>query len=205
MNATHPFATRVNAQLPDWLVKELHTYNTPLPTAEARVRLTHTLAARNYKEGNGGPFAALVVAPATGELVSIGVNVVLSSGLSSVHAEVMALSLAQTRLGTWDLGSAGGRELELVVNWRPCTMCYGALIWSGVKHLLIAGDGPECEALTGFDEGPMPADWRAALEARGIRVSSGVLRDEAIAVFAEYGRSGATVYNARGTGSHRRD
>lgn len=203
MNDTHPFATRVNAQLPGWLVAELHTHTTRLPTAEDRVRLTNRLAARNGKEGNGGPFAALVVDPATGELISIGVNVVLSSGLSSVHAEVMALSLAQARLGSWDLGPAGGRALELVVNWRPCTMCYGALLWSGVKHLLIAGDGPECEQLTGFDEGPMPADWRAELEGRGIRVTSGVLRDEAIAVFAEYGRSGAVVYNARGTGPRR--
>lgn len=205
MNDAHPFATRVNAQLPDWLVAELHTYHALLPTAADRVRLTHRLAARNHKEGNGGPFAALVVDPATGELISLGVNVVLSSGLSSVHAEVMALSLAQARLGTWDLGSAGGRELELVVNWRPCTMCYGALIWSGVKHLLIAGDGPECEDLTGFDEGPMPSNWKAELENRGIRVTSGVLRDEAIAVFAEYGRSGALVYNARGTGSRQQD
>jgi tRNA(Arg) A34 adenosine deaminase TadA len=205
MNDTHPFATRVNAQLPDWLVTELHAYNTLLPTAADRVRLTNRLAARNYMEGNGGPFAALVVDPATGELISLGVNVVLSSGLSSVHAEVMALSLAQARLGTWDLGSAGGRELELVVNWRPCTMCYGALVWSGVKHLLIAGDGPECEELTGFDEGPMPANWRAELEGRGISVTSGVLRSDAIAVFAEYGRSGALVYNARGTGSRLQD
>ncbi|WNG18083.1 nucleoside deaminase [Cystobacter fuscus] len=205
MKETHPFATRVNAQLPGWLVKELHTYNALLPTAEDRVRLTNRLAARNYKEGNGGPFAALVVDPATGELVSVGVNVVLSSGLSSVHAEVMALSLAQARLGTWDLGSAGGRPLELVVNWRPCTMCYGALVWSGVKHLLIAGDGPECEALTGFDEGPMPTDWRAELEGRGISVTSGVLRSDAIAVFAEYGRSDALVYNARGTGARPRE
>lgn len=205
MNDAHPFATRVNAQLPPWLVAELHTHTRPLPAAEDRVRLVNRLAARNYKEGNGGPFAALVADPATGELISLGVNVVLSSGLSSVHAEVMALSLAQARLGSWDLGSAGGRELKLVVNWRPCAMCYGALIWSGVKHLLIAGDGPECEALTGFDEGPMPADWRAALEGRGIRVTSGVLRDDAIAVFAEYGRSGATVYNARGTGSRLKD
>jgi tRNA(Arg) A34 adenosine deaminase TadA len=204
MSSSHPFATQVNAQLPDWLVKELHTHKTLLPTAEARIRLTNRLAARNYKEGNGGPFAALVVDPATGELISLGVNVVLSSGLSSVHAEVMAISLAQARLGTWDLGSAGSRALELVVNWRPCTMCYGALVWSGIKHLLIAGDGPECEQLTGFDEGPMPADWKAALEERGIRVTSGVLRDDAIAVFAEYGRSGAIVYNARGTGSRRK-
>jgi tRNA(Arg) A34 adenosine deaminase TadA len=200
MNDAHPFATRVNAQLPGWLVAELHTHTTRLPAAEDRIRLTNRLAARNYKEGNGGPFAALVVDPATGEVISLGVNVVLSSGLSSVHAEVMALSLAQARLGSWDLGPAGGRELELVVNWRPCTMCYGALLWSGVKHLLIAGDGPECEKLTGFDEGPMPADWRAELEGRGIRVTTGVLRDDAIAVFAEYGRSGSVVYNARGTG-----
>jgi tRNA(Arg) A34 adenosine deaminase TadA len=205
MSGAHPFATRVNAQLPDWLVRELHLYNALLPSPEDRVRLTNRLAARNYKEGNGGPFAAIVVDHATGELVSLGVNVVLSSGLSSVHAEVMALSLAQARLGAWDLGSAGSRELELVVNWRPCTMCYGALIWSGVKHLLIAGDGPECEELTGFDEGPMPTDWRAELEGRGIRVTSGVLRDDAIAVFSEYGRSGAIVYNARGTGSRLQD
>jgi tRNA(Arg) A34 adenosine deaminase TadA len=205
MSDAHPFVTRVTAQLPDWLLTELHTYNTLLPTAEDRVRLTNKLATRNYKEGNGGPFAALVVDPSTGELISLGVNVVLSSGLSSVHAEVMALSLAQSRLGTWDLGSAGGRQLELVVNWRPCTMCYGALIWSGVKHLLIAGHGPECEELTGFDEGPMPANWREELEGRGISVNSGVLRDDAIAVFAEYGRSGSIVYNARGTGSRRRD
>lgn len=76
MNASHPFATRVHAQLPDWLVRELPTYNTLLPSPEARVGLTHKLAARNYKEGNGGPFAALVVDHATGELVSVGVNVV---------------------------------------------------------------------------------------------------------------------------------
>lgn len=205
MNDASPFATRVNAQLPDWLVRELHTYTARLPTAEERVGLTNTLAARNYKEGNGGPFAALVVDHKTGELISLGVNVVLSSGLSSVHAEVMALSLAQARLGAWDLGSAGNRELELVVNWRPCTMCYGALIWSGVKHLLIAGDGPECEGLTGFDEGPLPSDWKAELERRGISVTSGVRRDDAIAVFAAYGRSGAIVYNARGTGSRLKD
>jgi tRNA(Arg) A34 adenosine deaminase TadA len=205
MSGAHPFATRVNAQLPDWLVRELHLYNALLPSPEDRVRLTNRLAARNHKEGNGGPFAALVVDHSTGELISLGVNVVLSSGLSSVHAEVMALSLAQARLGAWDLGSAGSRELELVVNWRPCTMCYGALIWSGVKHLLIAGDGPECEELTGFDEGPMPTDWRAELQGRGISVTSGVLRDDAIAVFSEYGRSGAIVYNARGTGSRLQD
>ena len=136
---------------------------------------------------------------ASGELVSVGVNVVLASGLSTLHAEVMALSLAQQRLGRWDLG-ADGAELELVVNWRPCVMCYGATMWSGVRSLLIAGEGSEVDDLTGFDEGPMPADWIGEFERRGIRVSVGVGHDDAIAVFRAFGDSDAVVYNARGAG-----
>jgi tRNA(Arg) A34 adenosine deaminase TadA len=197
------FATSAHASLPDWLVAELDEHTGELETHEQRMALVNTLADRNFREGNGGPFAAIVVDRATNLVVSVGVNVVLSSGLSAGHAEFMALSLAQTRLSRWDLGASGEHELELVVNWRPCIMCYGSLIWSGVKHLVIAGDGPELEQLSGFDEGPVPGgDWRAELEARGISVTMDVLRDEAIAVFAEYGRSNALVYNARGTGSH---
>ena len=192
----HTLATGFGATLPEWLVGELTDLPSFLHTAEEKVRLTNTLADRNWREGNGGPFAALVVDKASGELVSVGVNVVLSSGLSSTHAEVVALSLAQVSSGAWDLGA--DRELELVVNWRPCVMCYGAAIWSGVRHLLIAGSGPECEELTGFDEGPLREDWAAELEARGISVTQGVLRDEATAVFAAYGASDSLVYNARG-------
>lgn len=197
MTLPHSFA----ATLPPWLVDSLESLPKHLPTAEERMALVNDLADRNWRAGNGGPFAALVVDAATGELVSAGVNVVLSSGLSSTHAEVTALSLAQVATRGWDLGA--DRDLQLVVNWRPCAMCYGATVWSGVRHLLIAGSGPECEELTGFDEGPVTPDWSAELERRGIRVTEGVLRDEAIAVFAAYGASNPVVYNARGTGSLR--
>ena len=196
-----PLPQSFAASLPDWLVEELPTLPTHLPTGEERMALVNRLADRNWRAGNGGPFAALVVHAVTGELVSAGVNVVLSSGLSSTHAEVTALSLAQVATGGWDLGES--RDLQLVVNWRPCAMCYGATVWSGIRHLLIAGSGPECEQLTGFDEGPVTRDWAAELERRGISVTEGVLRDEAIAVFAAYGESNSTVYNARGTGSLR--
>jgi tRNA(Arg) A34 adenosine deaminase TadA len=199
---THPFATSISAELPEWLVSELDTHTTPLVTHEERMALVNQLAARNWREGNGGPFAAIVVDRNTDLVVSVGVNIVLSSGLSAGHAEFTALSLAQERLGSWDLGGTAEQDLELVVNWRPCIMCYGSLIWSGVKHLVIAGDGPELERLSGFDEGPIPGgDWKRELEARGISVTMDVLRDEAIAVFAEYGESNSVVYNARGTGS----
>ncbi len=185
-------ASAFTATLPHWLIGR------PLPavlaTDEDRMALVHELADLNWRAGNGGPFAALVVDTDTGELVAAGVNVVLSSGLSSTHAEVVALSLAQTALGRWDLGA---RNLELVVNWRPCAMCYGATIWSGVRRLVIAGSGPECEQLTGFDEGPVRDDWREQLEARGISVTSDVLRAGALHTFTEYGASASTVYNAR--------
>lgn len=201
MTDRSPLATTYSASLPDWLMGMLPSLPAALSTAQDRVALVNALADRNWREGVGGPFAALVVDHATGELVSAGVNLVLGSGLSSTHAEITALSLAQTRLGVWDLGA--DRDLELVVNWRPCVMCFGALIWSGVRHLLLAGTGPECERLTGFDEGPMTSDWVDQLAARGIGVREGVLRDAAVAVFAEFGKSDAIVYNARGVGAIR--
>jgi tRNA(Arg) A34 adenosine deaminase TadA len=189
--------TSFNAQLPEWVVAEVREAPA-LPDVEERMRLVHRLADRNPDEGGGGPFAALV-SDQDGRVVSAGVNLVLASNLSSLHAEVVALMLAQTRLGSWDLSSAAGAPYELMVNWRPCVMCYGAVVWSGVQRLTIAGSGPELEELTGFDEGPMREDWRSQLEQRGISVRDNVLRDSALAVFRRYGeRSDVTVYNARG-------
>ena len=195
------FASEFRATLPAWLVEEFPTLaaDGPLATEAERMALANRLADQNWRAGNGGPFAAVVVDAASGELVSVGVNVVLASGLSSLHAEVMALSLAQQRLGRWDLG-ADGADLELVVNWRPCVMCYGATMWSGVRSLSIAGEGSEVDELTGFDEGPRHDDWIGEFERRGIRVSIGVGHDDAIEVFRAFGASDAVVYNARGAG-----
>lgn len=189
------------ATLPDWVFEELAHSPTRLHTDSERMDMVLRLAARNPVEGSGGPFAALVVDSRTGEIVAAGVNLVLSSGLSAAHAEVTALSLAQTRVGDWDLGAAGAPDRELVVNWRPCAQCYGAVLWSGVTRLVIAGEGPEVEQLTGFDEGPMREDWAEQLRRRGIEVVIGVRREQALRVFADYGRMaverGLTVYNAR--------
>jgi hypothetical protein len=76
-------ATTFDATLPDWLIDDLDTLPRVLPTVEERMRLVNDLADRNWRAGNGGPFAAIVVDDATGELVSVGVNVVLSSGLTA--------------------------------------------------------------------------------------------------------------------------
>ncbi|CAN5238977.1 MAG: nucleoside deaminase [Nocardioides sp.] len=192
---TTQLATSFGATLPSWVCDEI---NTAVPDDEAQMDLVLRLAARNPREGSGGPFAALVVDTHSAEVVSAGVNLVLSSNLSAAHAEVVALSLAQVRLGTWNLA---GRPRTLVVNWRPCAQCYGAAMWSGVSRLVVAGDGPECERLTGFDEGPMREDWAEQFEDRGIEVVTGILREQAVAGFEAYAdlvrSAGVTVYNPR--------
>jgi tRNA(Arg) A34 adenosine deaminase TadA len=195
IDTTH-LATGYGAQLPGWVMPFLSDYAAPTGTSLERMALVHALADRNFVEGNGGPFAAVVADPATAEIISVGVNVVLSSQLSSSHAEVTAISLAQGAVGSWDLATAHP-GLELVVNWRPCAMCFGAVLWSGVERLVVAGDGPELEQLTGFDEGPVVPDWAEQLHLRGIEVEQDVLREGAIATFAEYGKSRSVVYNAR--------
>lgn len=189
--------------LPAWIDDELADVPAVVPGREDRMRLVHRLADRNWREGNGGPFAALVAERDTGRIVSVGVNVVLTSGVSSAHAEVMALGLAQVATGSWDLGASGLPTHELVVNWRPCVQCYGATLWSGVRGLVVAGEGPELEEITTFDEGPLGADWAEQFEARGIEVVGDVLRDEALTVFRNYREAvdkadGVVVYNARG-------
>lgn len=199
----HLSASSYTIALPAWVDDALADVPDEIPDREDRMRLVHALADRNWREGNGGPFAAIVTDTETGRIVSVGVNVVLASGVSSGHAEVTALGIAQRAVGDWDLGATGQPARELVVNWRPCVQCYGAAMWSGIRTLVVAGSGPELEEITTFDEGPMRDDWAEQFEHRGIHVIDGVLRDEALEVFRAYRHAidagGITVYNARGT------
>ena len=184
--------------LPDWAVEELKKLPTHFPTLEGRMREVIRFSRLNFENGTGGPFAAGVFEIDSGKLVVIGVNRVVPMNCSSAHAEVMTLSLAQHILGTFDLGGAGMPAYQLVVNWRPCAMCYGATIWSGIRSLAIAGSGPELEAITGFDEGPIHPEWDKELAKRGIELIDNVLNEEAIAVYHDFAASGALVYNGRG-------
>jgi len=183
--------------MPDWTAGHLARLPAEMPSAEQRMALILDLARLNFQHDTGGPFAAGVFEQASGKLIAVGVNRVVASTCSSAHAEIMALSLAQKRLGSYDLGGPGMPTHELVVNWRPCAMCYGALIWSGVRQLTIAGSGPELEELTGFDEGPVHPQWREQLADRGITTLSDVLRPEAVELFRQFQRSARAVYNAR--------
>jgi tRNA(Arg) A34 adenosine deaminase TadA len=186
----------LSLSLPRWLEDELHELPPCLTTRSEQMQLALRLARRNIEHDTGGPFAALVVEARSGRLVACGVNRVVPEHCSSAHAEIMALSLAQRALGTYDLGAGSARH-ELVVNWRPCAMCFGAVLWSGVRALVIGGSGPELEELTGFDEGPLVANWREELERRGISVQDSVEHEGAVELFRDFRQLGRRVYNGR--------
>lgn len=168
-----------------------------LSSKEERMAAVVEFSRKNFEYQTGGPFAAGIFERDTGKLIVIGVNRVIPSNCSSAHAEVIAISLAQKYLGIYDLGGEGLPPHEIVVNWRPCAMCFGAVLWSGVRSLVIAGDGPELETITGFDEGPVHTQWRKDLERRGIGLTEDILRNEAVEVFREYAASQPFVYNSR--------
>ena len=183
--------------LPDWAVDEQKQLPTHLPTLEERMGAVIRFSQLNFEKGTGGPFAAGVFERESGKLVVIGVNRVVASNCSSAHAEVMTLSLAQKLLGTYDLGGPDMPAYQLVVNWRPCAMCFGAVLWSGIRSLVIAGSGPELEEITGFDEGPIHPQWEHELTHRGVTLIDGLLTEKAITVFRAFAASGSPVYNGR--------
>jgi tRNA(Arg) A34 adenosine deaminase TadA len=185
-----------NVSLPEWAVQEQAQLPIHFPNLEERMRAVVRFSQLNIDHQTGGPFAAGVFERDSGRLIVIGVNRVVPSNVSSAHAEIVALSLAQQKLASWDLGSDRLPAMQLVVNWRPCAMCYGATIWSGIRSLVIAGSDNACERITGFDEGPIHPNWQSELSKRGIELQDGLLYEEAIAVFQQFRARGQMVYNA---------
>lgn len=146
------------------------------------------LVREQIARGSGGPFAAAVFAD-DGALLSVGVNLVEPVQCSLLHAELVAIALAQRQLGHYDLAGC-----ELVCSTEPCAMCFGAVPWSGVSRLVCGARDADARAI-GFEEGAKLSDWQQALEARGITVVRDVLRVEAAALLQDYARRGGLIYN----------
>lgn len=182
--------------LPPWVPSFLAGWTPPLTTGQGRMALAIALSAENVARGTGGPFAAVVTEAESHRLVSVGVNVVVPEHTSLAHGEIVALLMAQEALGTHDLGGPLLPALEMATTSQPCIQCYGALIWSGVRRVLVGARGTDVESIVGFDEGPVPSDWVNQWALRGITAEIDVLRDAACAVLKAYKDSGALVYNS---------
>ena len=188
---------KVELSLPDWTVTELAKLPEKLESVEDRMREVIRFSRLNFLNDTGGPFAAGVFEKDSGKIVVIGVNRVVPQNMSSAHAEIVTLTMAQKILQTFDLGGPGMQAYQLVVNARPCAMCYGSIPWSGIRSLAVSATGQQVEDITGFDEGPIHPQWQHELRKRNIEVIEDVLVEESNAVLQEFADSGKLVYNAR--------
>jgi tRNA(Arg) A34 adenosine deaminase TadA len=186
-------------RLPDWLEPFLASRPAAFETGEDRMRLVLEIAHLNIRHKTGGPFAAAIFDGADHRLLAPGVNLVVASGCSIAHAEIMAIVTAERLTGGYTLAAVAGRRFELVSSAAPCAMCLGAVQWCGVASLVCGARDEDVRAI-GFDEGHKPADWIRGLEQRGISVSTDVLREAAIACLHDYAHEGGVIYNAQPAG-----
>lgn len=181
-------------RFPDWVERFLARSPHAFFTTAERMRFVIELARMNVRHRSGGPFGAAVF-DREGSLIAPGINLVVSSNCSLLHAEMVALACAQKRLGRFDISDGGRFSCDLFSSTEPCAMCFGAIPWSGVRGLVCGARDEDARAV-GFDEGPKLADWVTALNQRGIAVQRDVLRPEACEVLREYAARGEVVYNA---------
>lgn len=160
---------------------------------EERMRFVIKLSRLNIERKTGGPFGAAVFEQESGKLIAAGVNIVIAANCSIAHAEIMAISMAQQILGSYDLSSEEMPSYELVTSTAPCAMCLGAIGWSGLRRVICGARDEDARSI-GFDEGAKPQDWVSSLESRGIAVIQEVLREEAREVLLQYKESGGIIY-----------
>ncbi|MCU0580260.1 MAG: nucleoside deaminase [Desulfobacterota bacterium] len=156
--------------------------------------LAVSLARENVLQGTGGPFGAAVFREPGIELLSVGVNSVERLGNSAAHAEMLAITIAEKRQGSYTLRVADGSGAALFTTCEPCAMCLGAVLWSGVSRL-VCGAPREGALALGFEEGPVFPESYRYLEDRGIQIIRGVLAEEAENILKLYAERNGPIYN----------
>lgn len=185
----------ITIQLPEWVEPFIREQGDLFTSIEERMTLVIKLSQRNIEQKTGGPFGAAVF-DASGRLIAPGVNLVPTANCSLLHAEMVALAVAQKVLHRFDISDGGIHRYDLVASTEPCAMCFGAVPWSGVNRLICGARDEDARAI-GFDEGPKLPEWQEALEARKITVIRDVLRDQAIETLKAYAASAGVIYNSR--------
>jgi tRNA(Arg) A34 adenosine deaminase TadA len=178
---------------PAW-IDEVVNWDSAYASDEDRMRLSIELARQNVLRGTGGPFGAAIFERSSGMLLSVGVNSVVRLNNSTLHAEMLAIMMAEQRIGLYTLAGSPSVSYELVSSCDPCAMCLGAMLWSGVSRLVSGADRSDATALS-FEEGPVFPESYAYLEQRGVTIRRGMLRHEAAAVLELYRLQGGRIYN----------
>lgn len=214
--ASEKIPDKVQVTLPEWAQEELPNITDKIfKSDEEMMALAIHLSRRNVEENTGGPFGSAIfernLEDNTATLVSIGMNRVVPLSNSTLHGEMVAIQLAQSRLQNFSMqcipimtndsddddDDGGGqksstkqtRQFELFTSCEPCAMCLGATLWSGVSRLVCGATKSDAEKI-GFDEGPVYEKSYRHLQKSGVMVKKNVLQREAAKVLQDYGKIG---------------
>jgi len=106
---------------------------TPLSDTDA-MRLALE-AARAAAAAGETPVGAVVLDPATGEVLAVAGNGPIGAHDPTAHAEIAAMRIAAARLGNYRLTG-----LTLVVTLEPCAMCAGAISHARIGRVVFGAD-----------------------------------------------------------------
>lgn len=181
----------VQVTFPAW-VKTLVQWEYQYVTDEEKMTLAIELSRYNVQERTGEPFGAAVFRADTSQVVGVGMSQVVRQKNSVLHAEVVAIMMAEQRVQAYNF-QVEGHAYELFSSCDPCAMCLGAIHWSVVTRLVCGASRDDAQRI-GFDEGPVFPESYAYLEARGMMVRRQVLRNEARAVIDSYAQGGGLIH-----------
>lgn len=136
-------------------------------------------AAQDAAANGETPVGAVIVDPATGEVVATGANSPIGSHDPTAHAEIVALREAARKLGNYRL-----TDLTLVVTLEPCAMCAGAISHARIGRVVFGAEDPKGGAVI---HGPKffeqsTCHWRPS-------VTGGVLAEESSVLLKDFFRA----------------
>ncbi|MBO6280933.1 MAG: nucleoside deaminase [Alphaproteobacteria bacterium] len=81
------------------------------------------------------PVGALIVNPATDEIIAKAYNQSAHSGDATAHAEILAIQRACRKLNTTRLW-----DMDMYVTLEPCTMCAAAVSFARIKNIYFGAE-----------------------------------------------------------------
>jgi tRNA(Arg) A34 adenosine deaminase TadA len=118
------------------------------------------------------PIGAVVVDPATGEVLARAGNGPIGAHDPTAHAEILAIRAAAELLGNYRLTG-----LDLYVTLEPCAMCAGAISHARIGRVVFGAEDPKGGAVVSgprfFEQAT--CHWRPEVE-------GGVLAEESAAL-----------------------
>src|SRR5262249_36925797 len=163
----------VQVEYPPWVEKAVD-WERRYSTDEEKMGLAIELSRLNVRHQTGEPFGAAIFRSDTGQLIAVGMSQVVPQNNSVLHAEMIAIMMAEQRLQVYNLRVAGHPH-ELISSCEPCAMCLGATHWSAVTRLVWGATREDAQQI-GFDEGPVFPESYTYLTERGVEIVRGVLR-----------------------------